>query len=594
MEIIIHEAGPISLKTELDFMDEDVLRLRESLDREVYAYREKCRRRNELLPVAKLLPELLLVIFEYYVESPRTYINDGRWKNCFVSPFEIHEEPKGPCDWIHVAHVCHSWRAIAMGAPQLWSHIQLGSPTWVSEFIKRSGQYPLTVTTGRQPQGFIPTPYHTYLPPRKFSFLPSQILSSLALVFSQFNRLQELNLNLPGQHLEHALEKFLVGGLAFPVLKHLSISDPTQPRTFHSRMLPPAVTNAHYPLLRRVDFRTFTLQWVMPCLRTELTSLILVNDHHQSMVPTLDDALRTLAQLPRLKKLVLNRMLELAAPDHASESIVHPANNIHLPNLQQFIILDCDPDTFDAFMRQLVFPPSASIIFNNMMENSALYEGTKKVISCVLEKSLPMDTPPLTGLTVEFSVTSHRYRVLTIEGYKEDSTLYESLVGNKPSNPAFIMRFEIQDFIYGITTFPEIHVARDTLLNAPLDGVQDLHVGSRLASLAESRHSYRDLESQQLVTSLLLRCSSSHPIRLLCLAGSIFNMLPDLLTSYMSESSRSDTLPLLYRVRTLMFRRMIFHGDDIEYNRFCDSFRTQKQCHYFACECGTRLESRFT
>ncbi len=97
-----------------------------SIDKEIGAARQHIRfllsRRNTLMPVSALPPELLSRIFHHHAlqEPP-----------CF------HKQKLG---WIGVTHVCRHWRHVALNDSSLWARIGGVSPRarWVSKMLVRA------------------------------------------------------------------------------------------------------------------------------------------------------------------------------------------------------------------------------------------------------------------------------------------------------------------------------------------------------------------------------------------------------------------------------------------------------------------------
>jgi len=88
---------------------------------------EEARQRNFLAPVSRLPPELVLLVF--------THLRDI----CMITRFIRR-------DWMNVTGVFHSWREIALCAPNLWTNIRISKGTyrWASEMLYRSQQSPLS------------------------------------------------------------------------------------------------------------------------------------------------------------------------------------------------------------------------------------------------------------------------------------------------------------------------------------------------------------------------------------------------------------------------------------------------------------------
>ncbi|KAI0784505.1 hypothetical protein C8Q75DRAFT_385349 [Abortiporus biennis] len=76
---------------------------------------------NSTALISQLPTEMLITIFLFYSSGP-----------LYLSP-------------ILLAHVCHSWREISLGAPQLWSHISTAyEPEQIYYYLTHSGNAILT------------------------------------------------------------------------------------------------------------------------------------------------------------------------------------------------------------------------------------------------------------------------------------------------------------------------------------------------------------------------------------------------------------------------------------------------------------------
>ncbi|KAI0718114.1 hypothetical protein C8Q72DRAFT_153835 [Fomitopsis betulina] len=109
---------------------------REALEQQK-AYHSECIRiintqLNALAPVSKLPPELLSNIF--LDVAVRGSADPPRGQSRMVGR------------WIHVTHVCRSWRETALQCAPLWSHLHSSdSPKCIEEFLARSRDAPLSI-----------------------------------------------------------------------------------------------------------------------------------------------------------------------------------------------------------------------------------------------------------------------------------------------------------------------------------------------------------------------------------------------------------------------------------------------------------------
>ncbi|KDQ51403.1 hypothetical protein JAAARDRAFT_140488, partial [Jaapia argillacea MUCL 33604] len=105
-----------------------------NIDSEIAAHlesiRQLCTKRNSLVPISRLPPEVLASIFVQHVAQ-----NDLR------SPLL-----SSGCSadwWIAVTHVCKHWREVALATPMLWCSLPFQRSDLVPEMIVRSRMAPL-------------------------------------------------------------------------------------------------------------------------------------------------------------------------------------------------------------------------------------------------------------------------------------------------------------------------------------------------------------------------------------------------------------------------------------------------------------------
>ena len=85
-------------------------------------------RRNALVPVSSLPPEVISSIFSYV----RLVVTAPTLR-------------KNRLAWLHVAHVYHRWREIALNQPLFWSHVDFTTLTsaGAAEILARAKKAPL-------------------------------------------------------------------------------------------------------------------------------------------------------------------------------------------------------------------------------------------------------------------------------------------------------------------------------------------------------------------------------------------------------------------------------------------------------------------
>ena len=144
-------------------------------------------RRNTFLPVFRLPPETLAIIF---IHSARDYHKKKRPSILRIP------------DWINVSYVCRHWRDVALSCPTLWTYLFTVSLRWTEELLARSRQALLKIRV----------PFR-----RRHGLCWSSLMSKL---MNHVDRIQELHLHLPTAALAAFLTKRL---LRAPHLQHLDL-----------------------------------------------------------------------------------------------------------------------------------------------------------------------------------------------------------------------------------------------------------------------------------------------------------------------------------------------------------------------------------
>src|SRR5712691_184935 len=104
-------------------------------------------RRNALVPISLLPPEILAWIFHLLVhdEWPLSGLRN--------------------LGWIEVTHVCRHWRQVALDNSSLWARIWClpANPKWISEILARAKNAPLDIELNDislNPEAFLMIPPH--------------------------------------------------------------------------------------------------------------------------------------------------------------------------------------------------------------------------------------------------------------------------------------------------------------------------------------------------------------------------------------------------------------------------------------------------
>ncbi|EKM60246.1 uncharacterized protein PHACADRAFT_203492 [Phanerochaete carnosa HHB-10118-sp] len=95
---------------------------------------------HSALPIARLLPELLAEVFEWYIlQVYEIYFRIDK-----DDPSSLEFAPNPYC-WFAVRHVCRRWRQIALDYPTLSSYICLTRPECVQHLLNESDNVPLHI-----------------------------------------------------------------------------------------------------------------------------------------------------------------------------------------------------------------------------------------------------------------------------------------------------------------------------------------------------------------------------------------------------------------------------------------------------------------
>lgn len=137
------------------------------------------RRRSALVPVFRLLPEILTIIFR------------------MIATFDIIGTSPASLSF---SHVCHSWRKLALNCPMLWTHLPIKLSPLTQELLTRSKTLPLTITV---------------------EITNEDLLASLAYILFRSNRTEGLRLT----EVEKSGLDYLYENLEqhIPALKHLEL-----------------------------------------------------------------------------------------------------------------------------------------------------------------------------------------------------------------------------------------------------------------------------------------------------------------------------------------------------------------------------------
>jgi len=252
-------------------------------------------KRNELAPISQLPVEVLLHIFALCASTSQ--------KPFRLSTTSVGYHSTESIDWIHVTHVSHKWREVAISAPSLWAHITPSPPPWAIEMLSRSNPVPLSV---------------------KADFLDLSIkgVKTTPIVLRHLSRIRELTLVIPELgFLQEVLSQ------PAPILDSLTLRFYHRHRVF---ALPDSLFAKTAPLLRQMSLDNCHLPWDSSLFRG-LTHLRLVNLEMKISLPQFLD---TLSGMPFLRELSLRRAVPSLPRDNINaETSPAPLTLSHLSML---------------------------------------------------------------------------------------------------------------------------------------------------------------------------------------------------------------------------------------------------------------------
>ncbi|TCD68952.1 hypothetical protein EIP91_009342 [Steccherinum ochraceum] len=289
-------------------------------------------RRNALLPISRLPPEVLSEIFLQCRAAMDTYIAD-------YFDRDLADTPAFPYPWMAaITHVCHQWREVAMNTHELWATIHLGYPrravtdTWIARSIPAC----LDLDT--------------------FSYAEcdeSDAPTILRVAVPLLQRARSITLKLPQNLYKNLPRRFPT---SFPDLEHLSLhkgmfmSDSRRPvSTF--------LIHSSTPKLKSLFIRGYTIPWSPSLLPKTLVDLEILHPYPQSTAP---DVARAIARLGNLRRLVLHFVLTSPSPDDHARRYPHVASPISLPYLEELTIKSTAQSVLE-FLTHLHTPPSTRI-----------------------------------------------------------------------------------------------------------------------------------------------------------------------------------------------------------------------------------------
>ncbi|KAF9465948.1 hypothetical protein BDZ94DRAFT_1296135 [Collybia nuda] len=296
----------------------------QNIDEEIGNYRDKIRalktRRNELVLISRLPPELLSTIFQLVQEKPLTYFPE-RTK------------------WTAISHVCGHWRRVALQSPSLWSNIDIhghesGPGTWVEVFLERSKQAALTLSAK----------------------LTYRSLQPIKAALEKVDRMRHLSLTLQTPMAQDLLD--ILENHPAPLLEHFQINCSTSEG---SGRLPDRLFSGNYSSLRVLKLVNCDSSWNLPPLH----NLVILQIHNSNIFagsgesPTILQLISILENSPNIKQIDLEGMLPGSQPG------AHTGSPIILPNLST-ISLKSPIVSSVELLNHISYPASSSVSVDSL------------------------------------------------------------------------------------------------------------------------------------------------------------------------------------------------------------------------------------
>ena len=247
------------------------------IDGEIRSFEESIRalkrHRNALAPISSLPPEVFATIFSFV-----------RLPECCI----LAEEPD-QLACLHVSHVCHQWREIALSQPLLWNHVDFTTitSTGAAEILVRARMVPLRL------EAMVPIGHWD---DSRFSAFRKELQAHVSHTC-------HLRISAEHSHLRKSLEELVSPA---PTLEYLSLSieendhGATQPRV----SIPDNIFDGATPALSCLVLRNCDLSWQSPLLKG--LSHLEIREPSAGRRPSLSDWLDTLDEMPQLRTLTLD------------------------------------------------------------------------------------------------------------------------------------------------------------------------------------------------------------------------------------------------------------------------------------------------
>ncbi|KAH9070744.1 hypothetical protein EDB83DRAFT_2579871 [Lactarius deliciosus] len=393
---------------------------RQAIDAEIRLLQESLRalrrRRNTLAPISSLPPELFAAIFSFLRLPPSG-----------TTPLGM--EPDRQLSWLHVVHVCHQWREVALNQPFFWSHVDFTTLTLAgaTEMLIRAKSVPLYL------EAWVP----------KYHWDRARFRTFQRELQARVSRICQLAISA---------EPF---GLDMNHRKRASVAD--------------TLFNGSTPKLSRLDLSDCDISWKSPLFRglKHLKIYTLSTDAR----PRLSVWLDALEEIPQLKTLVLH-----SGSPITSTFPFDVERTVTLPSLTYFDI-STSPEDCGLALAHLVLPALTLLCVTAF---SGLRDGgdVERMLPYIARHAHgPQDTGPLQSVLIHGSAL--RVNILAWPAPDIDVE-----VDDPPTLLAATLSPRVTLYIKSNVWYsPEIDILDAALAALPLDGLVMLtaeHLNLRL------------------------------------------------------------------------------------------------------------------
>ncbi|TFY69525.1 hypothetical protein EVG20_g3129 [Dentipellis fragilis] len=327
---------------------EDAKSMLVEIDGQISAYRGKLYdltvKRNTLLPITQLPPEILSQIFRICTDMA----DSNAWEqgegssvaelSYIISGCSSHRHEHSRMA-LNLSHVCHTWRAIARNDALLWTHLPTYSEELCKRMLVRSKKAPLTVR----------------------SFVDRDI-AALRLALSDVSRIKLLHLSRGSSpNVPRNLFDFLM--IPAPALEKLLLFN-TAPYTGPAAAMETMPTNIFGGVVPRLSelviYEGPQLSWTSPLLKSPVLTKLQVGGMINWRSAPLEELLKLLDSMPQLEILSLSHSIPLHVP--------LPGRFVKMPRLRKISLSDSH-DRCLSLLECLSLSPTTAVDIRSSLAN---------------------------------------------------------------------------------------------------------------------------------------------------------------------------------------------------------------------------------